>query len=79
MTLKRTKLLLVAVAVLTAFTAGATATTADASASAQPITDDVTQSIDVMPHNDDICDMSGLSVMCGGGGGTCPYPNQYYC
>ncbi len=79
MTLKKSKLLLVAAVVLTAFTAGATATTADASVNAQSITDDVTQSIDDVPHNDDICDMSGLSAMCGGGGSNCPYPTQYYC
>ena len=79
MTLKTSKFLLVAAVVLTAFTAGATATTADASVHAQPITDDVSQSIDVVPHNDDICDMSGLSVMCGGGGSYCPDPTQYYC
>ncbi|WP_128477138.1 hypothetical protein [Halorussus pelagicus] len=77
MTLKRTKLLLVAAVVLTAFTAGATATTADASVNAQPITDDVTQSIDIVLANDPICDMSGVSVMCGSP--TCPNPLPYYC
>lgn len=78
MTLTKTKLLLVAAVALTAFTVGATAMTADANVNAQPITDDVTQSIDVVPHNDAICDMSGLSVMCGGSP-TCPDPYPYYC
>lgn len=81
MTLKTAKLLFVATVVLVALTAGATATTADANADAQQIPEDVTQSIDVVPHNDDICQMSGASAMCGGGGDKdqCPYPGAYYC
>jgi len=78
MTLKTAKLLLVAGVVLVAFTAGATATTADTSVGAQQIPEDATQSIDVVVNNDDICQMSGVSTMCGGGS-HCPYPYKYMC
>lgn len=79
MSLKLFQIAFVATVLLTAFTIGATASTANAGATAQSMNDDAIQSIDKKITNHEICDSSGLSIMCGGAGKWCPDPDRVAC